>query len=98
MPHSAHRRLLVMCTRAIAVLIAFLSFIIYLVLFQLETGLLQRRTLLGVSPQDRAAAVNQVRTVFHGQSANESAVNNYEPFLGFQREINDFQHYVVRTC
>lgn len=38
---------------------------VYLVLFQLETGLLQSRTLLGVSPQDRAAAVNQVRTVFH---------------------------------
>lgn len=47
------------------------TFLISLVLFQLETGLLQGRTLLSISPQDRAAAVNQVRTVFHGQSVNK---------------------------
>ena len=64
-----------MCTCAIAVFIAFLSFVIILVLFQLETGLLQRPTLLGVSPQDRAAAANQVRTVFHGQTVNKPEVN-----------------------
>lgn len=55
-------------TARVAVLITFLVFELYLVLFQLETGLLQSRTLLGVSPEDRAAAVNQVRTGFRGQA------------------------------